>query len=149
MKKSNIKLDEFDEKYLKNLDDHKKILLTEKGIYHTILRDNEKIGIVGYIPAKSPDHSGFVQIVITPKHRGEGIVEVAENLLAQKYNLKILYATIEKTNVTSIRAHQKIGFTALDNKKLTDLKEKGLLKGSEVRLEKTYIQNYDKNKNLS
>jgi HAD superfamily hydrolase (TIGR01509 family) len=145
MEKSNIKLGEFDEKYLKNLDDHKKILLKEKGIYHTILFNDKKIGIVGYIPAKSPDHSGFVQIIINRNHRGEGIVEVAENLLAQKYNLEILYATIEKTNDTSIRAHQKIGFATLSNEKLRNLKEKGFLKENETRLEKTYIQNSNKN----
>lgn len=147
--KTNLKLGEFDEKYFKALDGHEKILLAEKGIYHTILFDDEKIGIVGYIPAKFPDNSGFVQIIITPNHRGEGTVEIAENLLVQKYNLKILYATIEKTNMASIRAHQKIGFTAMSDKKLTDLKEKGLLKENEVRLEKTYVQKLDKNKKVN
>jgi len=113
-----IKLDKFDKSYLKTLQGKEEIVVFENGIYHTILCDNIKAGIVGYFPAKFPKNSGFVQIVISPDFRGKGILEIAENLLAEKYGLQTLFATIKKDNITSIRAHEKIGFKMIDDKKL-------------------------------
>lgn len=133
-----ISLGEFDKEYFKTLDDHKEILLVENGFYYTILCNNKKAGLVGYIPAKFSKDSGFVQIIISSELRGEGIVGVAEDLLARKHNLKILYATVKKENVASIRSHQKIGFKMIDDKKLSELRKKELLKENEIRLEKEY-----------
>lgn len=133
-----IKLDKFDKEYFENLDGREEIFVTNKGIYYTILYNKQKAGIIGYVPAKFPKDSGFVQIVIDTHFRGRGLVKIAENLLAQKHNFKILYATIKKKNIASIRAHQKIGFKMINNKKLNELREKGHLKENEIRLEKEY-----------
>ncbi|MFC1700936.1 GNAT family N-acetyltransferase [Patescibacteria group bacterium] len=134
-----MKLGEFDKQYYKSLEGHEKIVPPDKDvIYHTIIVDNQKVGIVGYIPVKFSKNAGFIQILIALEFRGKGLVKRAEDLLAKKYNLKELYATIEKENIASIRAHNKIGFKMLPKKQLESLREKGFLKDNEIRLEKNY-----------
>ena len=119
-----VELNKFNKQYFKTLDGHEKILFSEDGIYYTILCNNKKAGVVGYIPTKDSNNSGFVQIVIEPNFRGKGLVKIAEKLLANKHNLNILYATIKKDNIASIRAHKKIGFEMINDKKLNKLKKK-------------------------
>ncbi len=131
-----IKLIDFNKQYFKTLDGHDKILLAENGTYHTIICDAKKAGVVGYIPTKKQNNSGFVQIVLDTNFRGRGLVEPVENLLAQEYDLKVLYATIKKENIISIRAHQEAGFQMIGDKKINELREEGFLKENEIRLEK-------------
>ncbi len=133
-----IKIDKFDKDYFETLDGHEEILLAEDGTYYTILCNNKKAGIVGYIPAKFSKDSGFVQIVIDPIFRGKGLVKIAEDLLAKEHNIKILYATIKKENMASIRAHQKIGFEMIRDKEMNKLRKNGFLKENEIRLKKDY-----------
>jgi len=131
-----IKIVPFDKEYFMNLKEHKKILLNNDGIYYTILYNDERAGVVGFIPITSLKKTGFVQIIIDPKYRGKEIVRKAEDLLVQKHNIQRLYATIKENNVASIRAHKKIGFKIIDDNKLIDLKRKGFLREDEIRLEK-------------
>jgi RimJ/RimL family protein N-acetyltransferase len=133
-----ISLDKFDMDFLESLKDKEMISFSEKGFYYTILCDDKKAGIVGYIPAKIPEKSGFVQIILGSEFRGRGIVEIAENLLVKECDLEVLFATIQKSNLPSIVSHKKIGFMEIDDLRAAELIKKGLLKESEVRLEKHF-----------
>lgn len=133
-----MELRNFDQKFYKSIDGYDKILVKKQGIYHTVIADGKKVGIVGYIPTEISKHAGFVQIAIASEFRGKGLAQQAEDLLARKYNLKELYATIKKTNIASIRAHQKAGFRILNNKDLNNLRKRGVLKNNEIRLAKKY-----------
>jgi len=119
-----MKLGKFDHQYFKSLEGYEKIISPDENvIYHTIIFNNQKAGIVGYIPTKQKD-AGFVQILIAPEFRGQGLLEQAEDLLAKKYKLKKLYATISKENIASIRAHLKVGFKEISEEEQKSLKEK-------------------------
>ena len=133
-----IEIKRFNKKYFDTLKDKKQIILVKNGKYHTILCNGEKIGVVGYVPINYPEYDNFVQIIITPKFRGKGIVKIAENLLVQKHNLKKLSAKINIKNIASIKAHQKIGFKIIDAIKVKDLIKKKIFKKDEVRLEKDF-----------
>jgi len=102
--------------------------LKKNSIYYTILYNNEKAGVVGYIPAKFLKDLVFVQIIINTDFRNQGLVKIAEDLIVQKHNLKVLYATIKKENVVLIYDHQKIGFKMIDDKKLEELRKKSFIK---------------------
>jgi RimJ/RimL family protein N-acetyltransferase len=138
MKYMKVELTRFDKDFFETLDEREEILFVKSGVYHTILVDGKKGGVVGYIPAKFPKHSGFAQVVISREFRGKGIVEAAEDLLAKRYSLDILYATIKKENTASIRAHQKIGFQVINDEKLSRLRKAGLLGEDKIRLVKRY-----------
>ncbi len=114
-----ISLDKFNRDFFEKLDGKEEIFFNESGFYYTILCDNKEAGIVGYLPVKFSENTGFVQVITTPAFQRKGIVKIAEDLLVQKHNLKILYATIDKENIASIGAHQKAGFQIIDNKKLS------------------------------
>lgn len=132
-----IKLVGFEREFFETLKDKENIKLAENGIYYTILCDNNRTGVIGYIPAKSAD-SGFIQIVLSPEFIGKGIAEIAESLLAQKHQLKLIYATIKKENIQSIKSHEKAGFVPIAEKELENLRKKGFLKENEIRLEKKF-----------
>lgn len=106
-------------------------------VYHTLLLNEEKIGLVGYLPIVVPPATGFVQIAIHPEYQGRGFMACAYNLLAEKYELKTLLATIKRDNATSIRAHQNIGFKMLGQEEMSKMRQQKLLKDNEVRLKKS------------
>ena len=132
-----IKLIDFDEDYFKTLKDKDEIVIGD-GKYHIILVDNKKAGVVGYIHCKNPENSGFVQIVLSSEYRGKGLVRQAEDFMAKKHNIKLFYATIKKSNIASIKSHEKAGFVLLNEYKLKSLRDNGLLKEDEIRLSKQY-----------
>ncbi len=138
-----IELADFDNGFLKKINGCDNILVSDNGIYYTILFEGKKAGIIGYIPGRDSKKSGFVQVIIKPDLRGRGIAGAAEKILAQKHNLKILYATIAKNNISSIRAHQKIGFKILNEKKINELRKKGFLKNEEIRMEMRNLNDKD------
>jgi RimJ/RimL family protein N-acetyltransferase len=105
-----IQLGQFNKEYLNSLKGQDKIYYEENGIFYNIICDRENIGVVGYIQSRAENNAGFVQIVLDPKFRGKGIVQIAEDMLAKKHGLKKLYAKIELSNETSIKAHLKAGF---------------------------------------
>ena len=134
-----IELEDFDMKFFNSLADKDKIMYNSKGVYHTIMVDGEKAGIVGYIALVSEEKGGFVQIILDKKFRGKGIVEKAEDLLVGVYGLEVLYATIEEENIASLKSHLKLGFKVVAGERLKYLWEKKLLKKNETRLVKKYV----------
>lgn len=133
-----MKLGKFDKHFFKSIDGHEKVLIAGDGKYHTIIVDDKKVGIVGFIPIKLSKDAGFVQTIIVPEFRGKGLLKEAQDLLVRKYKIKELYATIKKDNIVSIRAHQKIGFKILSKERIDFLRKKKLLERNEIRLIKQY-----------
>jgi len=132
-----INLGEFNQEYFESLDDARLIeapTFASEKYYHTIFVDSEQAGVVGFIPSTTMSDTGFVQIVLNHAYRGKGLIGKIYERLIELHNLKMLYATIAKSNTASIRAHEKIGFKMLAETELANLRAKGLLKEDEVRL---------------
>ena len=109
---------------------------TSIGRYNTIYYNGNRAGIVGYIP--SLDGGGYVQTLIDPMYRGHGLAARAKRLLAQKYGLKKLYATVRLTNWSSIRSLRKAGFHKLPQQEIAYLRSVGKLKNGYTRYYKSY-----------
>jgi len=132
-------LNDFDEKFYKSIEGYRKTISPSRGVmYHTIVVDNEKVGVVGYFPVKKNKQAGFVQIALLLKFRGKGFVKKAEELLVKKYDIKLLWATVDKDNIASIKAHLKIGFRQLSDKEIQRLIKDGFLKRDQIRLVKGF-----------
>ena len=130
-----MKLQDFDEQFYNSIPGKNEIGIEEKGFYHTIVLGDKKVGIVGFIPTKFED-MGFIQIIIAPEFRGQNLTKEAEEMLAKKYGLKELLATIKKENTASIRAHEKAGFQDIPESNLEELRKKGFLKDDDIRMSK-------------
>lgn len=136
-----IRLEEFDPEFLETIEGHEEILIKDEGFYHVFTVDSEPAGVVGYIQLqdkKAEGKQGFVQIAISNKFRGKGLVKQAEDLLAEKYDLIVLYATINEKNQASLQAHLKAGFEYEEPSKVDWLRQNGKLQQNEVRLRKDY-----------
>lgn len=134
-----INLGEFNQEFFENLDDSRKIEapnISNEKYYHTIFVDGEPAGIVGFIPSQHLPDTGFMQIILTSAFRGKGLISKIYERMIELHSLKTLYATIEKGNSASIRAHEKIGFRPLPEADQQILRGKGLLKEGEIRLKR-------------
>lgn len=134
-----VKLIDFDNDYFKTLKDKEIMIMMNEGKYYTITFDNKKVGVIGFIPSNDHNGSGDVQIIISPESRGKGLVKLSEDFLAKKHNIKTLYITLKKNNISAIKAHEKAGFNLLDNFRLTSLISTGAIKDDEIRLVKKYL----------
>ena len=128
-----MQLIDFDPDFYNSLPGKDMIEISEKGTYKTIFVDGEKAGIVGFIPSKILDMA-FFQILIDPKFHGQGLTKEAEEMLAREYGITEMIATIKKGNIASIRAHEKAGFRYIPESELKEIREKGLLKNDEIRM---------------
>lgn len=134
-----ISLGDFNQEFFESLSDSRQIVaptMANEKFYHTVFVDGEQAGVVGFVPAQNMTDTGFVQIVLASAYRGKGLIGKIYDRLIELHSLKTLYATIEKSNTASIRAHDKIGFKMLPEEKLQDLRAKGLLQPYEIRMEK-------------
>jgi len=136
----NITLKTLDLNFFKTISGHDQVLINVQGVYHTIIVNGEKAGNVGFIPKQNSkgEKIYLVQIVLLNEFRGKGITKLAEDLLAEKYHLPHLYATIEKSNIASIKAHLKAGFQEVDKITLNTLYKNGFIKKGQTRLLKEY-----------
>ncbi len=128
-------LTQFNEKYFKSLEGHKKILSpNHRTIYYTIIFRGIKVGIVGYFIPYFPKKSGFIQILIDPMYRGKGLAKQAINELIKKGWLEVLFSTIENSDVSSLKCFLKFGFKFISEKRMIELRKKSFLKENELRL---------------
>lgn len=135
-----IELEKFDLDFLASILGHEEIVIRDDGVYYVFTADGQKAGVVGFLPFEKD--AGFVQVAVSPDFRGKGLVKLAEEELARKHDLKILYATINQDNKNSIRAHINAGFEPEDIERMQFLRSRGLLKSSEVRLRKDFINSH-------
>jgi RimJ/RimL family protein N-acetyltransferase len=106
---------------------------------YKIIRNNTEVGFVGLRPTKAEDaDKGFVSIFIKPEFRGQKLAEQAYDALVRRLKLKELFATVVKTNKSSVNAHKNAGF--LVHPKTEYYKKIGTLRKDEIRLFKKYNQ---------
>lgn len=131
-----ITLQKFDPHFLTTIRDYQKIHLDPSdGTYYTIFQDQQPVGIIGF---KTKLTSLFLKIGIHQDYRGQGIFTAALKLLVRKHHLKKLYSTISQSNLASIKAHQKLGFTRIPLKEENHLKQSGLLLKRNIRMIKEF-----------
>lgn len=139
---NNIKIsfDVFDNSFFESIPGHEQVSIKKDGVYHNFLVGGERAGVVGFIPTQNNrgEKLYFVQIALSDKFRGKGLTKLAEDLLAEKYDIPILYATIEKDNEASIKAHLKAGFQEMEEETLDSLYKNGFLRVSQTRLFKRF-----------
>lgn len=134
-----INLGDFNQEFFESLDGARHIVaptFNSEKYYHTVFVEGENAGIVGFVPSQTLPDTGFVQIVLAPAYRGKGLVGKIYDRMIELHGLKTLYATIDKTNTTSIHAHEKIGFKILPEEELNDLRNQGLLEPYEIRMKR-------------
>ena len=130
-------LNKVDINFLKSIKDYKEMYFNQNSYnkYHTIIHKDQKVGIVGII---LENNLNFFQIAIHQKFRGKGLLNIASDLIAQKYKLKILNSTIEHDNISSIKAHKKAGFKMIPKLRIKMLIKLKKLNDGQIRMVKEY-----------
>lgn len=132
-----IKLAEFDKDFFETIQNYKKIHLNPKeGLFFTIIKGRQKVGVIGF-KLKENDNF-FLKIGVHQDFRGQDIFRDALYALAKKYKIKKIFSTIAKTNVASIKAHQKAGFARISEEEEEELKKRKLLLKRNIRMVKTF-----------
>jgi len=137
-----VTLGEFNQAYFDDLPDTDQITaptFKNEDFYHTVYVDGLPIGVAGIVPSRALPEAGFMQIVLAPDWRGQGLIGPIYDKLAEWHNLHTLYATIKIDNKVSQLAHQKIGFHLLLEDKIIDLRERHLLEPDEIRMVKEVV----------
>ncbi len=96
------------EKYNFDDEDLKKIVI-ENGRWAIVKDKDDKdniilVGLVGILRNK------FFEVIIDKKQRGKNYLKKIIDLIIKEWNLKELYATIEKSNKASLKAFSKLGY---------------------------------------
>jgi len=121
-----IILDVFNKDFLVTIKDYKKIHLDlNQGTYYTIKSGGKKVGVIGFFKMGEDGNPGL-KIGIHQDFRGQGIFGKALELLVKKHKFNKIYSELAKSNIVSVKAHKKIGFKRISEKKEDLLKEKGL-----------------------
>jgi len=77
--------------------------------YYVVTGDSgERLGIVGVYDTDNEEN--ITHIVVDPEYRGRGLAGKFYEALLEKTGLDFLIATISRSNVASVRAHEKAGF---------------------------------------
>ncbi len=84
--------------------------------------DGERLGIVGVYD--TDDEQNITHIVVDPQYRRRGLVSKFYESLLQKTGLKFLIATISRSNIASVRAHEKAGFRKVSDSAYEDKYDK-------------------------
>jgi len=132
-----IQLGPYNKSYFYSLPNHDEITHRSYGTYYSLLYDEKKIGIVGFIPLKTRGEV-LGQILIHPNFRGKQILQTAYDLLSKKHKIKKLFVTILDENISSIKGHLKAGFVKVSSEQDRKLRKQGYLYPGESRYEKIY-----------
>ena len=130
-----MQLIDFDKEFYESIEGKDKIFMSERGHYHTFTVEGKKAGVVGVMPAKI-EGSALFQILVAPEFRGKNLTKEAEEMVARKYGITEMLATIKKDNIASIKAHEKAGFEHLPESKLEELRQRGFLDNDKIRMRK-------------
>jgi len=130
---------DFEQSYYDSLPQDKALmhLRLDMGKYYTVYQGADKVGIVGYIERKN---NHYFQVYIAEKYRGYGILTKMATFIFQEVKNNF-YATIDKNNIISYKAHLKAGFYKPTSDEMAKLKLQAKLD------ENQYILVYKQNSN--
>ena len=126
-----------DVNFLKSIKDYNEMYYKEhkKNHYYTLICNGKKVAIAGLL---LEHNTPFFQIAIHQNYRGQDLLQTCSDLIVDKHNLDILNATIEHNNISSIKAHKKVGFEMYHKQKIDWLIKNKKLEEGQIRMFKKY-----------